>query len=71
MFKIGDVVELKSGSEKMTVTEIQQPPDGHVVCSWMDKGGRSQVNAWPADALRLASGPSAPSYRLAATRKGL
>lgn len=70
-FKIGDVVVLKSGGENMTVTEIQPPPDGNVVCSWMDKAGKAQVGAWPADALQLAAGRSGPSYRLASFRKGL
>jgi uncharacterized protein YodC (DUF2158 family) len=33
MYEVGDVVRLKSGGPKMTVTEVNRP---NVVCSWFD-----------------------------------
>ena len=37
-FEVGNVVELKSGSEKMTVTAIDFPRDGEVRCEWSVNG---------------------------------
>ena len=46
-FKIGDVVQLKSGGPKMTVYEFSGRPgneDFEVRCTWFEKS--SQLNNW-------------------------
>jgi len=37
-FKPGDVVQLKSGGPKMTVSSVESPPNGKVqyICEWFD-----------------------------------
>jgi uncharacterized protein YodC (DUF2158 family) len=56
MFKVGEVVKLKSGGADMTVTGIStgedRPPSFN--CTWQDKDHRQQVGSFPAEALRLA-----------------
>ena len=37
-FEIGDIVELKLGSPKMTVTAIDFPRDGEIRCEWFTEG---------------------------------
>jgi uncharacterized protein YodC (DUF2158 family) len=52
-FKIGDTVQLKSGSPRMTVTGVSMTADGKepVECAWFD-GTQRQNGSFPADALR-------------------
>jgi uncharacterized protein YodC (DUF2158 family) len=52
-FKIGDTVQLKSGSPRMTVTVIGLSADGKeiVECAWFD-GSQRQNGSFPTDALR-------------------
>jgi uncharacterized protein YodC (DUF2158 family) len=52
-FKIGDTVQLKSGSPRMTVTVIRTTTDGKEVveCAWFD-GTQRQSSSFPPDALR-------------------
>ena len=42
-FEIGDVVQLKSGGQRMTVEEVGQ--DGFISCVWFD-GNRSERQAF-------------------------
>jgi uncharacterized protein YodC (DUF2158 family) len=49
-FKAGDVVVLKSGGPKMTVTRVE---GSHVFCSWF-VGTKSEKGNFPPDALELA-----------------
>jgi uncharacterized protein YodC (DUF2158 family) len=54
-FKIGDTVQLKSGSPRMTVTVVGMTADGKEVveCAWFD-GSHRQSGSFPTDALRDA-----------------
>ena len=53
VFKIGDTVQLKSGSPRMTVTVVGMSADGKeiVECAWFD-GSQRQMGSFPTDALR-------------------
>ena len=52
-FKIGDVVELKSGGPRMTVTGHGQDGNGNVRanCTWFDKDHNEKNGAFPPEAL--------------------
>jgi uncharacterized protein YodC (DUF2158 family) len=52
-FKVGDTVQLKSGSPRMTVTVVGMTADGREVveCAWFD-GTQRQNGSFPPDALR-------------------
>lgn len=50
----GAVVELKSGSVPMTVTQILD--DGRLVCRWMDPEGKVQKDYFPPAALQEVEG---------------
>jgi uncharacterized protein YodC (DUF2158 family) len=54
-FKIGDTVQLKSGSPRMTVTVVGMSADGKEIaeCAWFD-GSQRQNGSFPTDALRDA-----------------
>jgi uncharacterized protein YodC (DUF2158 family) len=54
-FKIGDTVQLKSGSPRMTVTVVGMTADGKEVveCAWFD-GSQRQNGSFPTVALRDA-----------------
>jgi uncharacterized protein YodC (DUF2158 family) len=41
-FKIGDVVQLKSGSPRMVISEISENGSAH--CQWFDKAKHSSAN---------------------------
>jgi uncharacterized protein YodC (DUF2158 family) len=50
--KIGDVVTLKSGSPKMTVTNVgERKGVPHVWVSWLKKDGTEETGFYPAAAL--------------------
>jgi uncharacterized protein YodC (DUF2158 family) len=53
VFKVGDTVQLKSGSPRMTVTAVGMTADGKemVECVWFD-GTQRQNGTFPPDALR-------------------
>ncbi|HLH95239.1 MAG TPA: DUF2158 domain-containing protein [Xanthobacteraceae bacterium] len=52
-FKVGDTVQLKSGSPRMTITVIGTTADGKQVieCAWFD-GTQCLNSSFPPDALR-------------------
>jgi uncharacterized protein YodC (DUF2158 family) len=52
-FKVGDTVQLKSGSPRMTVTVVGATADGKeiVECAWFD-GTQRQNDSFPSEALR-------------------
>ena len=52
-FRVGDTVQLKSGSPRMTVTVVGMNADGKemVECAWFD-GTQRQNGSFPAEALR-------------------
>jgi len=49
-FKVGDVVQLKSGSVPMTVTEVDMADD-KVQCTWFPDGLHSEGGWFPSGAL--------------------
>jgi uncharacterized protein YodC (DUF2158 family) len=53
-FNLGEVVQLVSGGPQVTVISISTGPDRAplFVCSWIDKDGRPQTGAYPAEALK-------------------
>ena len=53
-WKIGDVVKLKSGGPKMTVTTVDRARSGNPIvwCMWFDeKGPEKRESTFPPDAL--------------------
>lgn len=56
-FQIGDVVTLKSGSPKMTVTERLTSSNGvysgRINCSWFDGATLGQIISIPQEAFQL------------------
>jgi uncharacterized protein YodC (DUF2158 family) len=52
-FKVGDTVQLKSGSPRMTVTLVGTTAEGKeiVECAWFD-GTQRQNGSFPSEALR-------------------
>ena len=52
-FKVGDTVQLKSGSPRMTVTVVGMTADGRetIECAWFD-GTLRQNGTFPSEALR-------------------
>ncbi len=54
--KAGDVVQLKSGSPKMTVERVEQsevPP--YAVCSWFDSKGQPQSGTYNLSSLVISN----------------
>ena len=49
-FKIGDIVQLKSGGPKMTVTHLPVSERGFVHTCWF-AGSKNETGAFPVDAL--------------------
>jgi len=43
--QIGDVVRLKSGGPKMTLTDIEE---ASISCVWFDRNGKRQTGVFPA-----------------------
>ena len=50
IFKIGDIVQLKSGGPKMTVTN--HGSKGEIYCSWFG-GSKKESAPFPPDALKV------------------
>ena len=57
-FEVGDVVQIKSGGERMTIEEIDE--DGNVSCVWFE-GKQPQRGAFAAATLQKA-GPRSASF---------
>lgn len=56
--KIGDVVQLKSGSPRMTVTKLGLVGGSEaIICSWFD-GMQQHHGSFPPDALELSPQPA-------------
>jgi uncharacterized protein YodC (DUF2158 family) len=55
-FKVGDVVQLKSGGTRMTVSKLFKSPEGRemVQCTWFDKKPREHRAAFVMDSLEAA-----------------
>jgi uncharacterized protein YodC (DUF2158 family) len=51
-FNVGDVVQLKSGGPKMTVTKVDS---NWVTCNWFE-GSKVHVDLFPPDALAKTEG---------------
>jgi uncharacterized protein YodC (DUF2158 family) len=61
MFKIGDVVTLKSGSPEMTITNARDRNGvPHVWTSWINKDGKEEHGFYHADAVMLAAEKNRP-----------
>jgi uncharacterized protein YodC (DUF2158 family) len=54
-FKVGDVVQLKSGGPLMTVTGFGAGGDGkeRVNCTWFDEKQNEKNGAYPAETLEI------------------
>ncbi len=46
-FNVGDIVELKSGGEKMTVKNIGYPYDDQIQCQWFENKELKLENSYP------------------------
>jgi len=46
-FNIGDVIQLKSGGEKMTVKNIGFPYENQIQCQWFEGKKINLVNFYP------------------------
>ncbi len=55
-FKVGDVVELKSGGPAMAVATVDNPP-GTVWCQWFD-GKKKSSGTFATDTLKLTDSKS-------------
>ena len=55
MFKLGDVVQLKSGGPKMTVTSVGKDDKGNDVIwtVWFDSAEKESHGHYPANAVTL------------------
>jgi uncharacterized protein YodC (DUF2158 family) len=53
--KLGDVVQVKSGGPRMTVSAVYRNPDGvpSAYCDWFD-GKKTQKNSFPIASLKHA-----------------
>jgi uncharacterized protein YodC (DUF2158 family) len=51
--KIGDVVLLRSGGQRMTVIDLPNDEDEGVVVVWHDVGGRPRIRGYPEEALAV------------------
>jgi uncharacterized protein YodC (DUF2158 family) len=61
-FQIGDVVKLKSGGPRMTITGTSVGPDRPTLfnCNWFDKDDHEQSGSYPAAALNDARPTAEP-----------
>lgn len=53
--KKGDVVQLKSGSLKMTIEDVKE--EGYVICMWFDGQGDLKREKFHKDLLRIWQPP--------------
>lgn len=53
-FKIGDVVNLKSGGPEMTVENIDN--QGNVTCTWFDRNMERKTETFKSDMLEKCGG---------------
>lgn len=51
--KIGDVVVLRSGGQRMTVIDLPQNDDESVVVVWHQMDGRPRMRGYPEEALSV------------------
>ena len=60
-FRVGDVVQLKSGGPRMTVTSVDNDAAGvpTVWCTWFE-GSNEKRGSWPAYAVQAAPDSRAP-----------
>ena len=52
LFKIGDIVQLKSGGPKMTIREYTSTDENYVSCQWF-AGNKLESGAFPTESLIL------------------
>ena len=55
-FKVGDVVQLKSGGPTMTVTDVAGTDA--VSCVWFDSNNKETSGKYPEAALNIYKGPT-------------
>lgn len=54
--KLGDVVILKSGGPKMTITAMPSQHFSGVMCEWFDRNGARAQARFPAESLKKVAG---------------
>lgn len=59
-FKKGDVVRLKSGGPRMTVSDVDSYGQGEVLCTWFD-GGRRTQEPFDVETIELVDTSSGPT----------
>lgn len=52
--QIGDVVMLKSGGPRMTVTALDSPHSSGLLCEWFDRNGSIGQARFPVESLKRA-----------------
>ncbi|MBK7806004.1 MAG: DUF2158 domain-containing protein [Saprospiraceae bacterium] len=64
IFKMGDVVTLKSGGEQMVIQQTTPNSDGSVncMCTWHDKEGKPHTVTYDELSLRLATPPKGRQF---------
>lgn len=53
-FKLGDIVQLKSGGPKMTVTQLNVYTSGNTQTKWF-AGSKAEMGVFPAETLTLVN----------------
>lgn len=53
-FKVGDIIQLKSGGPKMTVQSLPDVRGGYIRCQWF-AGSKLESGAFPPDSLEPAT----------------
>lgn len=51
-FKVGDVVLLRSGGPKMTITSLPSQHFSGILCEWFDRTGVPAQARFPAESLK-------------------
>lgn len=64
IFKIGDVVVLKSGGASMSIQQLTPNSEGSVncMCSWHDKDGKPHTVTYDELSLRLVTPPKGRQF---------